>query len=698
MGNTVVKEGETIQELVISSGVTLVLPYAYESKDSSGNVIVDEDGNPVITVEKNTIKADGSIEAVYHNSNSSNTPAAERNPMRADLISLHLKDRPTVCPYDNCQDALLDPDSTHVCTHTKVCTFCDGDVCNLCSSKVILGNGVKLVIDGTVLISGQLDGGGAGNEFTGQTGGYYAQLVLGEGSSVTVYGKLHVPGFITEVTDGKSSITVMKSGTIYQPFVIRDFKGGTITGSIYHSITDGIPYSPFNEFSTMNVYAKMYVYGSAIGYANIYADNKQNATISPLIGRNSNFLIVLTKDDSYVVIDHNTETDVQKLDFYGGAQVSAFQVTVQVPILGALTMTSKQFIFPIGWMYDITLHDGEYYMQNGNRFKLLPGAKFTVESDATLDIAYLTVYSSFTAESAVKHYPRKYQNIQALFIVNGTVIADELGGKVYTTGGNANLTVRQSTSTTIRESLTYSSNTDVIAGVLISSSGRVKTAFSTATNVTLHYMYSQNDEVLVNDFSGNGSIRLNAEYVSDNVAKSWKQNRITVDVTLKPGMSVTLEDGTVYTATSGEIIVPVEVGTKVIFTLQKNQLLVTDNSTSISVNANAAIITCTSTYTVEWTVSKEQSIKVYEVPKLTIVGYSNVTRASSTITYSLNSNSLTGTITVVEIKSVGSGWTSQGKSFKVNGVSASASSSWGVYTYTYKHSTTITSETTLTIT
>ena len=355
--------------------------------------------------------------------------------------------------------------------------MCDPEtgVCSLCVTKVVITTQKALTVYGTMLISGELDGGGAGNEFTGQTAGYYALLELESKAQLYVVGTLHVPGFITESSENNESlITISRSATIYQPFVVRDFKGGTITGAIYNSIVGGLlgtgtktPYSPFNEFSPMNVYATLDIYGSMIAYANIYA-TQQNSTIAPLVGLESNSFIQLKDENSHLVAKMNPETEVIRMEFYGGASVNRFSVTVNA--LGTeRTMTSQQFVFPIAWMYDIVLHDGEYYMQNNNKFKLLPGAKLTVESDATLHIDYLNVYESFTYESTVKHYPRVYQEVPAVFIVNGALYAKKLGGIVYSTKNGATLKVSDENSLFTPESLTYPDKLSVLAGSGVSS-------------------------------------------------------------------------------------------------------------------------------------------------------------------------------------------------------------------------------------
>lgn len=446
---------------------------------------------------------------MYHNNN---------DPMGGKSISLHRKECGLGCAED-------------VCIHER-CSRCTTTGCSLCSTKLIIRSGSTLVVNGTMIISGQLDGGGAAQDYTGATTGYYAELKLESGAKIEVNGTLHVPGFITESNNGESIVKINTDGTIYQPFVVRDFKGGTVTGAIYNSIKNlGIPYSPFNEFCTMNVYAPMHIYGSVISYANIYADDKQNATVAPLVGLTSSSFIQLS-DDAYIVADYDLETEILKMDFYGGATTNSFSVSVNAPMIGLMTMTSQQFIFPISWMYDITLHDGSYNMTNGNRFKLLPGSKFTVESDASLEISYLQVYESFVQEAQVKSYRARYQKTPAIFTVNGTVNVEELGGKVYTTTDSASLTITKSVSLSSVEPLTYPDKEAVVAGAaaglagdlaggLLGDTGCVSTNMTIDSSTTLYYQYYDGTTLKNNQFSG--TIKINCEYLSNSDTKQWEQ-------------------------------------------------------------------------------------------------------------------------------------------------------------------------------
>ena len=623
----------------VGAGVTLILPYL--------------DGT-------NSIGSDGSITAVYHNSDSSNTAAAERNPLLADALSKHQKKCDLGC-------------SASPCIHEK-CSFCTDSGCGLCITKVIIHSGTKLQIYGTMIISGELDGGGAGLNYTGATSGYYAEVVLEPGATLEVDGTLHVPGFITETEDGKAKVHVGEYGAVYQPFVVRDFKGGTVTGAIYNSIMDGVPYSPFNEFCTMNIYAKMEIYGSVIAYANIYANSQHNSTVAPLIGRTNSAFIQLTGNSSYAIAEFDLETEILKLDIYGGARTNSFKVSVNTP-LGVKTMTSQKFIFPLCWMYDITLHSGSYNMTNGNKFKLLPGAKFTVESDATLRIDYLNIYDSFKHSDQVKSYCVRYQNIPAIFTVNGSVTATELGGKVYTTKGGASVTIISKISITTNEPYAYPSTEEVMAGVLFGSSGRVSSSSTTPiqSDLKLFYNYKTSDTEVVNIFSGALNPATRYESVENGINSNWKRSEY-ISITIQPGWNVTGITGALvlgsdgkpvdtnndgaydtYTPNASEIFEGATFyfsysGGTITFQLADREMLMKNGNHTTTITSLPNV---SGVRTETWSVTVSESISITKLPTISYSGSTSKINGSKTVTYVDNGDGTCNVSIYLETKCTG---------------------------------------------
>ena len=379
----------------------------------------------------------------------------------------------------------------HDYTVTKErCKFCKNEVsvtgdfvCTLCSTKVVLASGSKITVNGTLEVAGEVDAGAGGIVYTGQTAGYHARLYVETNAFIIVNGTMKVSGYIIDVdpVDGEapaeiaeadanlSTVTVNSGGSIYQPFTLRDFKGGSRTAAIKFGMSS-YGYSPFYQFMFMNILPETRINygGHSYSYANIYCEGF-NAAIAPLIGYSAESqasLIQLTTSESYAITDYDLETEIMSIDLYGGAKTKQFKVELDTP-LGHQSASSQEFVFPISWMYDITLNDGSYEMREGNKFKLLPGAKLTVSSDATLDVEQLSIYDdTFVDTFDVNPYPTIYPESSSLagqkisgaeMIVNGAVVADSIGGKVVTTVDGASVSISKATKIITYEASLYDS-------------------------------------------------------------------------------------------------------------------------------------------------------------------------------------------------------------------------------------------------
>ena len=464
--------------------MTLILPYLY-----NGNV------------ETNTINtANGGVTAVYHNSDSDNTDKAERNPLRAD---------------DYAKSDSLDTNKNPVCT-----------------TRVIVSSGISINVytGGQLIISGQLDGGGGGANYAGQTGGYHARLVLESGAKVNVNGTLYVLGFIDDesATNNPAIVTISSGGTLYEPFIIRDFKGGTITGAIYMGMSS-YGYSPFRQFTLMNVNTKLKVdYGAyVIGIANIYASSSHNMDVAPLVGKDatSDTSFIQLKSGAYLISKYDESTQITTLDIYGGAKTNEFSVTVEKL---DKTASSKDFIFPISWMYHVTLNNGEYEMCEGNRFRLLPGAEFKVAQGATLRINYLSIYDSFIDTTSTRPYPSKYPSSSSLngidlpaakMTVNGTLYATAVGGRIYTEVDGAVVKVEDlDTSDNISVAVKITNNEPAAYGL---ANAYVSSRSTFNTTLKLYYI-----DAIGNILGSTGYTQTNKTFTSytDGSTHNWKSN------------------------------------------------------------------------------------------------------------------------------------------------------------------------------
>ena len=342
----------------------------------------------------------------------------------------------------------------------------DGAVATpICNTLVVIADGVRLLVNsgGTLEIAGELTG-SAGGTKAGYTQGKYAELQLEGSASVEINGTANITGYINNADGNNSgSMLVNGGGKLYQPFTLIDFKGGSLLAAIYYGIQEGKEYTPFSQFVMQNVTVKLTMkYGSSMdAYCNLTASKQHNHTIARVIG--SGGIIELTNGSySYLESKYDPLTGKVKLNIYGGATTNVMALSVV-----GNDINSKDFVFGISWIYDITLARAPkqtdtalFNMVNSN--KLLPGAKLVVEAGAQLNIDKLCIYGS-SMESDVNvtgaqpfidaiHAGVYPKNLSAAeFIVRGTVIAETLAGIVKTDVENAVVKVTGSTSMTTRE-------------------------------------------------------------------------------------------------------------------------------------------------------------------------------------------------------------------------------------------------------
>ena len=381
-----------------------------------------------------------------------------------------------------------------------------------CSTKVVVNPGVTITVSGTMEIAGMIYGGNGGVAFCGQTGGNYASLVLREGSKVDIKSGavVKVTGYIVDEKDHDSSlvtndyvqsvVNVESGATLYQPMVVRDFKGGNISSQIYFSLSRRAA-SPFNEFAFMNIESKIKIsHGGKINnYANIAAGGSLNTALANIVGDTSDYFIELASG-SYLEIDYDYSTNILNMHFFGGAKTNVFTITLNVDGKD-YSCNSTEFVFPLSWMNDITLDklpnssSASYTM--GGKFKMLSGSKMTVAEGVTLNVTELSVYNTMSSLGGVRPYPANYSEREtsltgsipaAKLTVNGSLIATKLAGNVYTNNANGALITVTNTSITTNEAyskstflgnvVTYKSVTLSTLNLYNSTSGSVKASTS----------------------------------------------------------------------------------------------------------------------------------------------------------------------------------------------------------------------------
>ena len=512
---------------------------------------------------------------------------------------------------------------------------------------VKIASGVTLKVAGTLEISGEMCGGGGGT-MSGHTAGKYATLELEGDAKIEATGIIKCYGFIENVSGNLNGKITLKAGSaIYVPFVLYDFKGGTIMSGIYYDL-DEHSSAPFHQFGFPNIStAFRFEYGAEmIVMCNLEANNTTNHTNAKFIGTSDKHFLQLTNSTySYIEAKYDPLTKITDLDIYGGANLNSFSLSLKILFLD-LEVSSSEFVLGLTWLYDITLDNAEGQSEAvfnmPDRYKLMPGAKFVVEKGAVLNIGALTVYddtfvdvlSGYQANVGV--YPTVYPTTSSLagtklasgFInVRGTLNATALAGNVHTDSDGA--VIKVSGETTI---VTYEP-TVITKGTLSGSVDDVQTITK-----TLKLIYTDSNGNAINTVS---SIFKGVLYTSTAAQQTWSFDIMesSFDLVLKDGYGVyapyaVLTDANgnpyigVYDSRTGKQNGTVRVmnNTSVTFYLTKTQLLVLDGSTTVNVSSTHQIFASGDSYEVQWTATSAQSPVVYHVPKISVSGdYSSYT-------------------------------------------------------------------------
>ena len=321
----------------------------------------------------------------------------------------------------------------------------------LLKNTVYVEENVTIKNNGTIIIGGILDAGGPGKP-SGQTASDYSKISMKANSKIiTSSGNIYCYGFIDEyfaqtltedlASIGNGSEIIFESGTLFMPFVVRDFRGGTNTSGIVLG-QSSYRISPFNQFDLRNVRTKIILnYGAIVkAWSNIYMSSTVYNTEMNFIGTTSAYFGQM-HSGSRLEMKINSITEVCKFDFYGGMSMNYIELTIS-----GQTASTKEVYLPLSFRQDITVHDGTYNVAT-QRIKLLPGSKFKVEENATLSAAEINVYPSSFSGYGFGGVDYPSGKGEPILMVNGTFNCNILGGIVYTSSASATLKVTTVTST-----------------------------------------------------------------------------------------------------------------------------------------------------------------------------------------------------------------------------------------------------------
>ena len=530
------------------------------------------------------------------------------------------------------------------------------DIANMNPEKyrktwVKLAPGVTLTVKGTLEISGEMNGGGGGY-MSGHTAGKYGTLELEDGAKIECFGTIKCFGFIENAYGNDNGmLTVYDGGNISMPFVLYDYKGGTLVTAIYEDIATNKT-APFHQYALQNLSIALKMnYGATMNtWCNLNTTDRVNSTVATFIGATSDYFLQLTDPEySYLEAKYNPETKITEVKIYGGAKLNSFSLTVEA--LGKKeTVNSKDFILGFSWLYQITLDNAEgqdmarYEMLDS--YKIMPGASIIVEKGAKLVAGFITIYDDTFVDRLGGYgvstgiYPTAYPTLSTLrgtklkggmLLIRGELEVRDLAGDVYTDTDGAILKVTGQTTISTKEP------TIINKGLIFGSVDEHQTIVR-----SLRLIYVDSYGNVKSQISAIIKTEDGAFYTSDSDSLSWvtDANVEYITITLPEDVRVTIdsvvlvdENGNFagfgsYDSSLGGNVHVVE-GTLVLFHLRADQLVVANGASTLTLDSAGDIKT--SAYQYSWSASANMPAIYSGVPVLTLTGYGALSEC--TVTY-----------------------------------------------------------------
>lgn len=302
--------------------------------------------------------------------------------------------------------------------------------------KIVLTilDSTTVTVQGKILVRGLL--GAAGGILEGHTSGSHSQLINNGTINFNKDSILVARGYIK----GTGTANFNSGSTVYSPFVVLDFRGGTNTTTVFRKGN----IAPFSQYEMPNIQCVQYYrYGAKhTAYVDLYASKKHNSDSVTAIGTGG---IIEVKDNgSYVKKTYSNRKST--LSIIGNAIIGDLSLSVS-----GITVKMSDVQFPIPWTYDINIGDGitTSSLTAAYDYKVLTGANIVVNSNATLTTnKSVIIYSTFTdTEFGGAVYPNKPA---ASFVVNGTYnINGSFGGNIQSNSANAKVVVSSSSTLTV---------------------------------------------------------------------------------------------------------------------------------------------------------------------------------------------------------------------------------------------------------
>ena len=300
-----------------------------------------------------------------------------------------------------------------------------------------MSEGTSITVNGAISLGGRYYA--AGGSEQGRPVGDYGYIKMTDNSSITVKkgGNLYAWGFIS----GSGSVLAESGATVYEFYQIADFRGGSASSNMHHSVF------PFSQYFVQNIEVPLTLNAGANEkvYSGVYAMSTTYTTSINFIGNNGMFKV----ESGSFTKDYDEKTDRLVFTVNGEAALNTLSLT-----LAGMNVNSASYVLPITNNITINIQSGNVTINQDAA--LLAGVEVNIAEGAGLTVANgknIYFYDSDEWKSdnfvwgpcmfkSVAYAPGKAYNrtnndlVDAKMDVNGSVTAI---GAIYTTAGGADI-------------------------------------------------------------------------------------------------------------------------------------------------------------------------------------------------------------------------------------------------------------------
>lgn len=322
-----------------------------------------------------------------------------------------------------------------------------------------LKEGVNIVVNGNICVSGKIMAAGGGNKSaytTGEcgvinmaTGGH---IELNNGANLYCWG--YIKGQDMDQgnnTQDVGTVTVNAGAVIHENFELGDWRGGTASSDIY-AYKDDKHLFPFQSYALQNVeIPTTYTYGSKLETFMVVNTGFGSVLFSVSMIGSQETLFLLKDSESVIRKWYDPTTDLTCYELSGTAQLD--ELVMNLPFVG--NFQSGDCNLPVSNSMHIILADCN--MTLSKPLTVQAGAVVEIKNTATVNLtAKIHLFDNDQWDKYIhNYYFRSFNNLtshknrgaedskdgleDAKFIIDGTLNVKSGQGYIYSTAGGANL-------------------------------------------------------------------------------------------------------------------------------------------------------------------------------------------------------------------------------------------------------------------